>query len=164
MKGEWNQDGERRGRSSEGGTLRRRSRGQEAEWNKPITQEADQWRKSSPESGLGRSQSQRGGEREEPGLGGDVGQSQTLEDGGGRSQSPGDEPGEGTAMESMAVWGQGGRYLDFGGSVGAESDQGAETEPGILNTQRETWRRTRGLGEIEPRREARPGGPLGCRV
>lgn len=82
----------------------------------------------------------------------------------GRSQSPGDEPGEGTAMESKAVWGQGGRYLDFGGSVGAESDQGAETEPGILNTQLETWRRTRGLGEIEPRREARPGGGLGCRV
>lgn len=118
----------------------------------------------SPESGLGRSQSQRGGKREEPGLGGDVGQSQTQEDGGGRSQSPGDEPGEGTAMESKAVWGQGGRYLDFGGSVGAESDQGAETEPGILNTQLETWRRTRGLGEIEPRREARPGGGLGCRV
>ena len=93
-----------------------------------------------------------------------MGQSQTQEDGGGRSQSPGDEPGEGTAMESKAVWGQGGRYLDFGGSVGAESDQGAETEPGILNTQLETWRRTRGLGEIEPRREARPGGGLGCRV
>ena len=91
-----------------------------------------------------------------------MGRSQTQEDGGGRSQSPGNEPGEGTAMESKAVLGKSGRYLDFGGSVGAESDQGAETEPGILNTQLEPWRRTRGLGEVEPRREARPGGGLGC--
>lgn len=58
-------------------------------------------------------------------------------------------------MESKAVWGQGGRYLDFGGSVGAESDQGWRLDGNPKHSAGDLAE-TRGLGEIEPRRKPGP--------